>query len=327
MSTNIAIDEKDRKILAQLDDDARQSDSEIAKKVGLSKQVVNYRIQKLVEQKIITNFYSIINVGSLGLNSYYVFLQLEKINKQQEKEILEKLKNLDYVGWLIEGTGRWDVILTIYADSVSMFDKLLTQTLSLCENHIHEYSFTIQIQAEHISYPFLNKDSREKGVKQTEKLQQIQLDHTDKKIIEKISQHGRMNAVELSAKTKTPLHVTRYHLKELIKTKTILGFKPKIDVNKLGFQWYLLLIQFQTIDEKRKHMFINFCKHNKKIYYVTNTIGQYNLMLDVHVKNIEEFKEVLFELKENFSDVIKVYESIIIFEEYKIDYFPKELIK
>ena len=110
------------------------------------------------------------------------------------------------------------------------------------------------------------------------------------------------------------------------KQNIIEGFKPKINVNKLGYQWHLLLINFQRATEERKKQFINFCKEHRKIYYVTNTIGFYNLMLDIHVKSSEEFKEVLLELKEKFSDVIKVYESIIIFDEYKINYFPVSLL-
>ena len=41
------IDEKDKKILRELEEDARQTDSSIAKKIHLSKQVTNYRIQKI----------------------------------------------------------------------------------------------------------------------------------------------------------------------------------------------------------------------------------------------------------------------------------------
>ena len=132
--------------------------------------------------------------------------------------------------------------------------------------------------------------------------------------------------VDISKETRKPIHVINYHLKNMIKNKVIEGFKPKIDVNKLGYQWHLLLIQFQNITPERKKEFISFCKNHPKIYYVTNTIGLYNMMLDVHVKSSEEFKEVLLELKEKFSDIIKLYESIVLFDEYKIDYFPKKLV-
>ncbi len=320
------IDEWDRKLLSQLDTNSRQTDSEIAKKIGTSKQVVNYRIQKLIKNKVISNFYTIVNIGALGLNSHYVFLQLEKINKEQEKELLSRISSLDYVGWAVSGTGRWDVILLVYADSISTFDKSLYQIINLCGNHLHEYNFTTLIFAEHIRYTFLT-ETQEGRVKQTEKNKKITLNHTDTEILRVLSQNARASAVEISEKSNLPVHVVRYCLKSLIKQNTIEGFKPKLNVTKLGYQCQLLLIQFQMTNEKRKNEFINFCRQHKKIYYVTNTIGTYNLMLDIHVKNIEEFKEILFELKEKFSDVIKIYESFVVFEEHKIDYFPRELLQ
>jgi len=317
------LDEKDRKILVELDNNSRQKDSEIAKKVRISKQVANYRINNLIKKNLITGFYTIIDIGKLGLNSYYVFFQLEKINKKQEKELLNKINSLDYIGWLVSGTGRWDLILLIYADSISTFDKLLNQIIKLCGDHIHEYNFTTLISAEHISYKFLTDEKLSFSVKQTEKIIVKGLNKTDKDILKTIAQKARMSIVDISKKIKQPLHVVNYHLKNLIKQRIIGGFKPKINVNLLGYQWHLLLIQLQKIDENRKKEFINFCKQHKKIYYVTNTIGKYNLMLDIHVKSTEEFKDVLLELKDKFSDFIRLYESFIIFDEYKINYFPK----
>ncbi len=320
------LDERDRKILVELDKNSRQTDSEIAKKLGISKQVTNYRIQKIVEKGIISNFYTIINVGSLGLNSYYVFLQLEKINKNEEKELLEKINSLDYVGWLVSGTGRWDAVALIYADSISTFDKLLSEIVNLCGDHLHEYNFTTLITAEHISYKFLAEMRDIHSAKQTEKMKEVNLDEIDKKILGVIVQNARLSIMGISHLIKTPPHVVNYHLKRLIKLKIIEGFKPKIDINKLGYQWHLLLIQIRNVTEARKKEFVHFCKQYKKIYYVTNTVGLYNLMLDVHVSSVEEFKEVLLELKSKFSDVIRLYESMILFEEYKINYFPKRLL-
>ncbi|MCD4759691.1 Lrp/AsnC family transcriptional regulator [archaeon] len=314
------IDAKDRKILLELDRNARKSDSEIAKKTNLSKQVVNYRINKLLEKKIISNFYTIVNVGALGLNSYYIFLQLEKINKLKEKRLLNKLNSLPYTGWLVSGTGKWDAVLLIYADTIKKFDERLNEVINLCGKYLHDYNFTTLIGSEHISYKFLAETRELHSVKQTEKMKLITLDEKDKKILEVISQNARMPITEISKKVDLPVHVVNYRLKSLIKQKIIEGFKPKIDVNKLGYQWHLLLIQFQNTTKERKKQFIEYCKNHKNIYYVTNTVGLYNLMLDIHVNDVRDFKEVLLDLKDNFSDVIKLYESLIIFDEYKISY-------
>jgi DNA-binding Lrp family transcriptional regulator len=323
---DMELDKKDQRILGELDLNARQTDSEIAKKVRLSKQVVNYRIKNLIKNKIISNFYTLINVGKLGLNSYYVFLQFENINKEQEKNLLRKIKNLPFIGWLVSGTGRWDAIALLYSDSISSFDQSLNKLINTCGKHLHEYSFNTLITAEHISYKFLSEDKKTKYLKQTERIIPAKLNKTDIKILEEISQNARESIVDISEETQIPLHKAHYHIKNLIKENIIEGFKPKIDVNKLGYQWHLLLIQFQKITDERKKEFLSFCKSHKNVYYVTSTIGNYNLMLDIHVKSIEDFKEVLLELKERFSDIIHTYESIIIFDEYKIDYFPKALI-
>lgn len=314
------ISEKDRKILIELDKNAREADSKIAEKIRLSKQVTNYRIKNLVEKGIIKNFYTIVNVGKLGFSSYYVFLQLKNINEQEEERLLEKIKNKPYVGWLVNGTGRWDLVLLIYAKSHSGFDNNLNEILRISANKVHEYSFTTLISAEHIGYKLFGQKEHKSTV-QTEKEEKIELDKTDKKILQTISQDSRLSVVEISELAKIPLHVVRYRLKEMIKNKIIEGFKPKISVGKLGYQWHLLLIRFSALEEKRKHEFIQFCNSKKEIYYLTKTIGTYNLMLDIHAKSSEDFKKILSEIKEKFSDVINRYESIIIFDEYKIDYF------
>ncbi len=319
------LDKKDEKILVELDKDARQADSEIAKRLSTSKQVVNYRIQKLIENKIISNFYTIVNSGLLGLNSYYIFIQLEKLNKEQESRLLNKINSLTYVGWLVSGTGRWDAIILAYADSINTFDKRLSEIINICGENLHEYNFTTLIDAEHMGYRFLI-EAKSLSVKQTEKLNMIKLDEIDKRILEVISQNARSSITEIARLIKLEVHLVNYHLKNLIKEKVIVGFKPKININKLGYQWYLLLIQLQRLDEKRRKEFLQFCKQYKKIYYVTNTVGLYNIMLDIHVKSAEEFKEVLLDLKDKFSDIIKTYETMVIFDEYKISYVSKDLI-
>ncbi len=87
------LDEKDKRILEQLDINSRQTDSEIGKKVNLSKQVVNYRINNLEKNYIIDYYYTSTNVGKLGFSSYYIFLQFENLNKEEEKLLSKKIKN------------------------------------------------------------------------------------------------------------------------------------------------------------------------------------------------------------------------------------------
>ena len=109
MAPNSLLDAKDRAILYYLDLDARQSNSTIAKKTKLSKEVVNYRIKNLVKNGIIQNFCTIIDNAKLGYVIYRVFIRFQEVDIEKEKEILEFLKNFKSIGWIIQLEEMYDL--------------------------------------------------------------------------------------------------------------------------------------------------------------------------------------------------------------------------
>ncbi len=62
----IKLDLKDKKILTLLDEDARLSNTQIAKKVGLSKPAVEYRLKRFEKNNIIFSYYTVVNFTKLG---------------------------------------------------------------------------------------------------------------------------------------------------------------------------------------------------------------------------------------------------------------------
>jgi DNA-binding Lrp family transcriptional regulator len=55
------MNKKTTQILRELDLNSRQSNSKIAKKVGIRKETVNYIIKKLERDQIIKGYFSLIN--------------------------------------------------------------------------------------------------------------------------------------------------------------------------------------------------------------------------------------------------------------------------
>ena len=82
---------KDRKVLAELDFDARQSNSQIGRKVGLSKEVVHYRIQKLLEEGVILRFHTVVNYFKLGIVKFKLYLRLTNASRKKVEEIEEEI--------------------------------------------------------------------------------------------------------------------------------------------------------------------------------------------------------------------------------------------
>jgi len=315
----------DLKILANLNQDGRLAESQIGKKVRASKQVVKYRMNKLEKEGIIDGYYTMLNVGQMGFDSYYIFLQLSGLNSEQEKQLYNKILKLSYIAWLVTGVGRWDAVLLFCAKDIMQFNEQLSELKRIVGKHLHEYTYTNLVQAKHVNYKFL--DSKQSNILETtSKNNEIKLDRLDKNILRTINQEGRMQVTEIAEKIKETTYNVHYRLKKLKEMKIIKGFRPKLNISKLGLQWHLLLIKFNSVSNSRIKAFIDYCEKNNSVYYVTNSVGNYDIMLDLHVKTSEDFRKFLFDIKNEFQDVILLYESMVIFDELLITYIPEIIL-
>ena len=104
------IDLLDRKILYELDIDARQPISALSKKVKRKRNVVEYRIKRLQEKGIIKNFVTLLDAGRLGLMVWNVYVEFQNINAETESEITNYLKDKKNVWRIALPTGKWNLI-------------------------------------------------------------------------------------------------------------------------------------------------------------------------------------------------------------------------
>ncbi len=96
----VDIDLKDRKILYELDLDCRQSNTQIGKKVGLKKDVVSYRIKRMQDEGIITNFWTAINTFKLGYQVYRIYINFQYVSSQIKEKIIQHFMTIEMFGLL-----------------------------------------------------------------------------------------------------------------------------------------------------------------------------------------------------------------------------------
>lgn len=119
-------DKYDRLILKELDLNARKPLSELSKKVGLSRDAIRNRIQKLAKANVIITFTPIYNPPAMGFPIInYVVFALYNPSEEIEKEFLQFLKSNKHVTYVASLIGKWDYILDIMAESQGQFDQIL----------------------------------------------------------------------------------------------------------------------------------------------------------------------------------------------------------
>ncbi|HUR67803.1 MAG TPA: Lrp/AsnC family transcriptional regulator [Candidatus Thermoplasmatota archaeon] len=92
----LALDETDRKILRMLQTNARTSNSEIARQLGMVPSAILERIRKLEERGIILGYEARVSPAALGLG-LVAFISVKTDDRTHEYEAAEKLKKFPEV--------------------------------------------------------------------------------------------------------------------------------------------------------------------------------------------------------------------------------------
>ncbi|MBU4456945.1 MAG: Lrp/AsnC family transcriptional regulator, partial [Nanoarchaeota archaeon] len=124
------LDFKDKKILYNLDLNSRATLNEIAKKVKLSKQVVDYRLKNLLKNKIIKEFYTVINFSKLGYTQHKLYLKFQNVNIEKEKEIIDYWEKNKHSIWVASSRGRWDLAVSLLAKDINDFGEILSNFIN-----------------------------------------------------------------------------------------------------------------------------------------------------------------------------------------------------
>jgi Lrp/AsnC family transcriptional regulator for asnA, asnC and gidA len=106
-----SIDELDKNILSLIQDDARASFAEIAKKLGVSEGTVHIRVKKLTEKGVIQGFYTIISPEKLD-KGLMVFIAM-KASATEYSNIVSELIKIPEVYEIHEVTGEFYSILKV----------------------------------------------------------------------------------------------------------------------------------------------------------------------------------------------------------------------
>jgi len=322
MQETVNLDLKDKKILYELYNDARQSNNAIAKKVGLSREAVDYRIKNLEKKGIIEKYITLVDNDALGYTSYNVYISLSNVNEKEIDHIANVLSEMPFVKWVAICSGQWDLVITIAARDKFHLDALLDEIYNKFK-HIKQYDILTTIKVfKDVDIIFLMPQKKivykEKGAKK-----EVKLDKEDKEILLALSENARMNVVDISKTVMLTPEAISYRIKKLQKSKIIRSFRASIDISKLGYLWCMLLCEIKNLPRQKEKEFIDFCNQNKNIFFVDKLIGKWQLRVELLAENLFHFHSLLTQLRNALSDSMSSYELLMVFRSYKETSFLK----
>jgi len=302
------LDLKDKKILYQLDLNCRQSNNQIGKKVGLSKEVVNYRIKRMQDLGVIKGFWTAINSLKLGYYAFRIYINFLDVNPDIENDIIHYFKNYENVWTLQSAKGPVDLGAVIWADDVYNFNKFWNKTLDRYGNFFEKYAVSILNQVNCLKKSFLLLDDYKKSNREFYKIncigKSVDIDEMDYHLLNEIAINARIPLVDLAKKLNTSSQTIKYKIKNLIKKDIILAFRVGIDISKLGLQNCIIDIYLK--DHSKGKQIENYIKENPYVENINDiTIGWCDLNFELMVKDIDKLTHLIDEIDNKFPGAIR----------------------
>lgn len=319
----LKIDLKDRKILYELDRDSRQPNKQIAKKVGLSEQVVGNRIKRLVDLGVIECFFVKTNPSLLGYMHIKIYLRLHNIAQEKEKELMKDLNQQKNLYWLSSSRGKYDLVASIYVKNIADFSQRYDAIFGKWGEYILERNIIVLERAFTYTRAYLLPDQiPEEIIYSAGGEKSVELDKIDFDLLGILNLAGRESLITLAEKLKVSPDTVRYRMNRLKKSGVITGFGVKIDFRKLGNSYHIIMLKLQNMDKQKYKKLETIAKTNKNMLIFIKTIGDHDIELELETTNKEELDYIIRLLRDSFVNEIKDYEILEVVREYRMTYFP-----
>lgn len=318
------LDIKDTKIITALSTRSRQSDSQLARSVGVSREVLGYRLKQLEEVGFIKNYLTVVDTARLGYFTFMVYIRLQNFTLEQERSFTNHLKKNPYVKWVTSITGNFDLFVVLMGRSrldidtkiselVSGFENLLAKIIVLSTLIVLKDSeqFFYETQSRSFHTPVLET------LGDTFFVDTSFLRITDYFILQSLSLNARKSIVDITADLRLQnisltAEAVAYRIKRLEKEGIIRGYKPQLDYTKTNHLWYVILFDLRTFPKKLESMLRSVFANNKKIIYADKPLGEWNLRIDLLVKNHNELRQEIIILRKLLSFYLNSYELLIV---------------
>ncbi len=316
------IDSKDRAILYHLDRDSRQPISKISKKVKLNREVVRYRIDRMLKDGIIQKFLTFVSVPRLGYMPTMFFMRFQNTSAKDEEEIAKYLNEKKNVVWLGSTHGRFDMGFVMCARSIKEISDFIADFRDKYRRFISDFSMTNIVLAWRFPRKYLVEET-DRDIRKAESLGKIHykdthLDEVDKAIIIALGEDGRMKAVDVARKAGISADAVADRIKKLKRTGTIENSTIVLDNMALKRRFFKTFITFHNIKKIEKR-FLNYCDEHPNAVQIKRVLGPWEYEVDLELQDEMELRATEADFKEKFKDAVRSTSFVSVHKIHKFD--------
>ena len=317
------MDKKDREILFQLDLDARQPNSLIAKKVRASKEVVGYRIKRMEQEGVIKGYYAVVDMTKLGYQNARIFLKLKNAGPKEEAEAIAYFEKSPRCWWVNSISGSFtDMGIAFWVRDLNDFHGFKEELLNNfgAKTEFYRESYYSKIHVWRRNY-FSSRPQPGHYCLIPGNSTAVAHDAKDLKLLSALSKNARMPTMELAHAAGLSPTAARYRLEALRKKGVVLGYRPQISFPKTGLHWYK--VEFRLEDNCAKAKMLSYFGAHPSIVWAYESVGGgTEIEMEMEVESHQKFREITDDIRSKFKSAIRTYNYYLWSAEHKIVFFP-----
>jgi DNA-binding Lrp family transcriptional regulator len=318
----IKLDKKDKMIMGQLEANSRMSYSEIGRKVGLSGETTEYRINRMIRAGLIIRMFAEPNLELLGLKTYRIYLKVENMKKDEEEQMVQYFMKHPKSQWFAHFEGNWDyTIRYTLADEIE-FRKEMDELLRRFGHRIKEKSIVVSLQQSFLPLAhFTGKQGKAHQISLERVCKHESLDEYDQQIMKLLFENSRIKTVDIASRLGLSPDAIQYRIRKLRKKGIIRFFGAYFNSQVLGFERYKVLFWFHHAKKGRQERLIRYCENHPNSTYLNRVVADWDLEVDFDSRDSAELHKMVRSIRDRFHDVIRYHSSLSIQREHLINPF------
>ena len=314
------LDLLDRRIMHELDLDARISASQLARRVRRSKETVNFRLNRLLREGFIKNFYTVFNTSKLGWLYVKHYIKFKDTTPKKEAEIFEYLRSQENVSYLAAVEGRYDCLLLVNVRQMARMDEFLASFMAKYGGFVQEKDMTVFLTTHRLNQKFLFAGRGSRDWFYPYEIGNYSPDAVERRILSEISSNARIPLLKLSERCGISPTAAAYRLRKLEQGKVILAYVSSPNFDKLGLRFVQVNISLR--DPAARKQIISYFDATNKCLFATEMLGKYDVLAEIHVQSELELQKIIDGFREKFVGKYVDYDVSTITKEYVIEWGP-----
>ena len=296
----------EHRLLYELDKNSRASFASIGRTIHRSAQEVKRQYDNMREKGIIQYCFPLIEYRALNYFFIIYLLKLHNLTKDSEEEFYRYLNATNALPVLMRGDGYCDVILGIFAPGMRTAERVFHDINSRFTQYIMSYETVIPTGTYKFNRAYLlQKPEVASAVTLTEEeIAPRKIKDDALRVLEVLNRDARTSFQDIARELHISYDRAKYTVKKLEELGVIKGYTYLLNHDRLGFPRFRVHFQLRGLSRPRERTLFEYCNAHPNIVHYLRLLGGWQLALDIEIKNRDELRELLREMKARFSDMI-----------------------